>query len=453
MHTYSKGPKTMQRFHAAALAAAALVLPLAGCSTDDILNVNTPNIVDPGSLENATGAAALRAGAIGDFAFAYSGDAGGTEGMVLLTGLMADEFFNGDTFSTRQEPDQRNIDVANGTLQAVFRNIQRARESARRAARALAALPTPNNTQAAEMKALEAFAYVLIGEAYCNAVPFSEEINGAVVPGTPRTNQETFQIAIAKFDSALALTTDATISSLARVGKARAQVDLGQYAAAATTVASVPTSFRYVFRHSETTSRQQNGVMVFSWVSRRWTTFNREGGNGLPFHSDPRTAVKADGNAFDGTVPLFLPLKYPTRSTSITLADGIEARLIEAEAALQANNTTSFLNILNSLRATPPSYAFINTGGTLPPLTDPGTQAGRVDLLFAERAYWMFGTSHRLGDLRRLVRQYSRGAETVFPTGSYFKGGSYGGNVNIPVPVDEQNNPNFDRAACVTSQA
>jgi hypothetical protein len=65
----------------------------------------------------------------------------------------------------------------------------------------------------------------------------------------------------------------------------------------------------------------------------------------------------------------------------------------------------------------------------------------------------MYLTSHRLGDLRRLVRQYGRGAETVFPTGAYHKPGTYGADVNSPIPQAEDNNPEFDRAACVVTQA
>ena len=61
--------------------------------------------------------------------------------------------------------------------------------------------------------------------------------------------------------------------------------------------------------------------------------------------------------------------------------------------------------------------------------------------MFSERAFWFFGTGHRLGDLRRLVRQYGRPAESVFPTGLYFKGGTYGPDVNLPIPSQEANNP------------
>ena len=81
----------------------------------------------------------------------------------------------------------------------------------------------------------------------------------------------------------------------------------------------------------------------------------------------------------------------------------------------------------------------------------PGSAAGREDLHFRERAFWLYSTGHRLGDLRRLIRQYGRGAETVFPTGAYFKGGLYGTDVNLPIPQEEENNANF--TACLDRNA
>src|SRR5207244_6175783 len=116
-----------------------LGLPLGGCSIDDLLRISSPNAIDPGKLDNASGAAALRAGAIADFAFAIDGDGGGTEGQSLVSGLLADEWRNSDTFGTRQEIDQRAMELANGTLTGVFRSIQAARLSAERATAALLA--------------------------------------------------------------------------------------------------------------------------------------------------------------------------------------------------------------------------------------------------------------------------------------------------------------------------
>jgi hypothetical protein len=118
---------------------------------------------------------------------------------------------------------------------------------------------------------------------------------------------------------------------------------------------------------------------------------------------------------------------------------GIEARLIEAEAALKANDPTTFENIHTALRATLSAAA-------VGPISAAGmTVRQREDFHFRERALWLYATGHRLGDLWRLIRQYSRTQETVFPTGAYYRPvyPTYGNEVNLPVPTTELNNPNF----------
>jgi hypothetical protein len=79
----------------------------------------------------------------------------------------------------------------------------------------------------------------------------------------------------------------------------------------------------------------------------------------------------------------------------------------------------------------------------LAPLPVPADQTSAVSLFFREKAFWTFGRGQRLQDLRRLVRQYKRTDDQVFPTGPYFKGGSFGHDENFPVPNSEQVNPNF----------
>ena len=79
----------------------------------------------------------------------------------------------------------------------------------------------------------------------------------------------------------------------------------------------------------------------------------------------------------------------------------------------------------------------------LAPLVDPGTPDTRVDLHFAERAFWLFATAARFNDVRRLIRQYGRDPDAVLPTGVYFRGGAYGTDESFPVPFDETGNPNF----------
>jgi hypothetical protein len=85
-------------------------------------------------------------------------------------------------------------------------------------------------------------------------------------------------------------------------------------------------------------------------------------------------------------------------------------------------------------------------------VTDPGSSAASIDLLFRERAFTLFATSHRLGDMRRMVRQYARPAESVFPTGNYHKDGlKFGTDVNFLVPAPERNNPKF--TGCIDRSA
>ena len=146
------------------------------------------------------------------------------------------------------------------------------------------------------------------------------------------------------------------------------------------------------------------------------------------------TAITPSSGPFDTATPVaFLAQrKWPGREEAAAWVNGIEARLIEAEAALQAGAPATMINTLNTLRTTVTGLA---------PLTDPGTAAGRVDLLFRERAFWLFSTGHRLGDLRRLMRQYGRTEAQVFPTGAWFAGASYGSDKNFPIPQTEENNP------------
>ena len=88
-----------------------------------------------------------------------------------------------------------------------------------------------------------------------------------------------------------------------------------------------------------------------------------------------------------------------------------------------------------------------------PLAASPTTQAAAVDMLFTERAKWLWLTGHRLGDMRRLIRQYGRAQTTVFPIGTlqYRPSDTYGTDVNFIVPFPEKNNPLFtgciDRAA------
>lgn len=420
---------------------AGAVIGAAGCEdlTEPLLDFTDPDIINPTDVASEAGAEALRVGALGRFSTMTSGG----ENTFLLGGLLADEWRSGDTFQQRNETDQRNIDSTNTFMDAAFRSIHRTRIAAQQALGNLRQFkPSPRDHQG-QMFFLLGFAENQAGESFCSGIPFSDGSSGEVVYGEPLSTQQVFERAVTTFDSALANAPDsARIRNAARVGKARALLNLGRYADAAAAVTGVPVTFEYLVTHSATT--QDNANWALNNNAKRYVVADLDGGNGEPFVSanDPRLPRTVGGKDFEGNAGFVAQLKYG-RESSVAVASGVEAQLIIAEAQLAAGNPGAWLLTLNSLRTRVPGLA---------PLVDPGTADARIDLTFSERAFWLYGTGHRLGDLRRLIREYNRDPETVFPTGVFPKGGNYGTDVTLPIPTSERNNPKYT-AACDKSQA
>ena len=445
-----------------------LSLSLAACDIDKTLAVRDPDVANPSSLNDITVLPTLRASTLSDLQVAMG--AGGEDGVVTEGGLLSDELIWAETFPTRGEMDQRNTNPINGTLSTIYNSLQRARATADRTTAAYYKL-SPNAPQRSEVQAIAAFTYIMLAEMYCNGVPVSDfDVNaGTFVLGTPKTGQELFTIALAKLDSALvgfdaAAASNAQVANLIRVGRGRALLNLNRPADAATAVAAVPTTFKYTLFHSENTGRQNNGIFLPTLNFPRFSVSGNEGVNGLRFRLDSTDArvfaPRGRGLALspsvgaDNLTPMFVQTKYASRSAPFNFADGVEARLIEAENLARTGGP--YIPVLNTLRASLPTLIVAPPGpstllltpppvttSSLPALTAPATQADQISQVFQERAYWLFLTGHRLGDLRRLIKHLGRPAESVFPSGTYFKGGTYGVDVNFPVPFQETNNPNF----------
>jgi starch-binding outer membrane protein, SusD/RagB family len=429
---------------------AAVGLALALVTGCGLLDTETPDIIQPGDVETAAGAQSRRAGALADWAFIRDGD--GTEfvdGEILTTGLMADEWVLSTTPPSEQEIDQRKVSIANPGVDSLFLLMHRARAEAEDAADALQRLvPEPDTvTGIPEMLTVAGYTYIAFGEDFCSGVPFSRVDGDTVVFGAPETTTDVFNRAVARFDAALAhpaITED--IANLAAVGKARALLDLGLFDDAAAAVAAVPTDFQYVTEHADSPQRLRNAIFSYG-NDFLWSLSDFEGEVGLGYRSaeDPRVPFEdAEDVGLDGTTPQFILTKYPDATAPVVVADGIEARLIEAEQQLRNTDYAGMTITLNDLRA--------GADIGLDDLDEPGTQAEAEDLLFSERAFWLFATGHRLGDMRRLIRQYNRTADEVFPSGTYIKGGSYGTDVNLPIPRSEHNNPSAQNG-CLDREA
>ena len=252
-----------------------------------------------------------------------------------------------------------------------------------------------------------------------------------------------------------------SLKTTSQILQARVLVNLGQHATAATLVSTVADAYSdQVMTYSLTSG--DNQIWALNTSAKRWTvgdSMDASGviGNAIPFASsgDPRLKItgstlgtSAAGKGFDGSTN-FITNNLWARSDAAIIASGLDARLIQAEAKLKAADYPGMMTILNALRTAPPKLTATNvTTAFTPPAmaaiaTTPTTATDAAKLFFREKAFWTFGRGQRLGDLRRMIRQYGFTQDQVFPTGTFFKGGTYGTDVNFPITTDEYNNPNY----------
>lgn len=457
----------------AALAAVVSSLLLGACNPkNELLAPQQPGVISPSSVNSSTAADALYVGALGRWKNAMNGNGNNTEALWNWEALFTDELQSSDTFSQRNDADQRNLQTFDAVLTPIWNNVMQARGRARDAINAELAFNTSavGKTHVGEMYYMMGYIEMIVSEAFCNGVDFGETVNGNPVYGPSLPNTEGFKLAIAHLDSAASFLTgtDASTTNVlngVRIAKARAQVDLADYAGAAGTVAAVPTNFQYTFDYSATTQDNEWWTMGFS--VKRYVpgdTLNSLGQriqNALPFASagDPRVVVTSDGKtkAEDNTT-LYKNIENwscsACKDDPIPVASGVDARLIEAENKLHSNDIAGMMTILNALRAAPQTLGKFTTP-VMPALATPGDATSARDLFFREKAFWQFQRGYRMDDLRRLVRQYGLTQDKVFPTGPFARNGtangSYGTEVALPVPDAEITNPNFH--GCLDTKA
>jgi hypothetical protein len=431
---------------------------LTACSPSSLIDVDVPpGTDDPRAYNTADGALARYRGLIDKFRLATSGGAGQTLSFIPASGLLSDELNTARTIPNQFAAkvatsiiDSRNVSEesrspemigATGQTWGALHQVRIAAMDAIGALRKYA--PQSPQDRIGHAFALWGLSEIMLAELYCSGIPLSTiEFEGEVRYANGSTTEEVYTHAVQLMDSALVYATDSmSYRYLAMVGKGWALLGLKQYEAAAAAVEEVPTDFVYQNLHA---LNESNANFTFYQQGRSISQGNGsvsdlEGGRGLPYRSanDPRVQVDLmPPDEFDVAAVGYQFRKIagdaPGRNP-VTIASGIEARLIRAEAELAAGSS-AWLTTLNALRA--------SEGGVagLTPLTDPGTPAARVDTLFKERAFWLFLTGRRLGDMRRLVRQYGRSVTDVFPQGAYpsINTGAYGSSVNLVPPITER---------------
>lgn len=447
-----------------ALMAIPVLLTIGACDiTDTLLEARDPDLIDPADVNNAEGAVAVANGALEFFRDLTGGD----ESTWLFGGLLADEWSTSSTFVQNDETDQRKVQQNNSSVTGMFRDLHRTRIAADLAIRGLREFrPEPPRT-IAEMYLARGFAEMQLAQDFCNGIPLGSVQGDMVVSGPPLPVDSVFRRAVASYDSAIAIATatdsaTVTIRRAAMVGKARALLGIndatnGPINQAAALVDTIPLSFSY--NHTFAVTSGDNILWSQPSSQRRYTVGDSLEGNSrnflvrnaLPFFTaqDPRvpvsytvtnagrdTAKSQDGQTNSRTTTIW------GRTTSVPVLNGLDARLVVAERRLRAQDFAGMMTILNALRAAPPRL-----GEVQPPvmaaLPVPADFASATNVFFREKAFWTFSRGQRLGDLRRLIRQYGRTEDNTFPSGAHYKGGDYGDDVTLPVPQAEQNNTNF----------
>lgn len=445
--------------------------------TDSLLQATDPDLIAPSDLDTPEGASALRIGALQRWRFATGGDnTNGQESTWLTGGLLADEWGTSSTFVQNDELDERRIQTNNSTVTYDFRKLERVRTAVDQAIPAMLKWRPTETVNIAELYLARGNAEMQLASDFCNGIPLSDAANATsptdIKFGQPLTVVQVFQTAVATLDSGYALLAPAdTASDVGRaikVTKARALLGIDAQAnapAAAALMNGIPTAWKY--QHTYAATSGSNALWGQPASGRRYNVGDSLEGNAhdilvannIPFFSskDPRvpskytisskgdTTKSQDGLTFSRTTSLW------SQESPVDVANGIDARLIEAEAQFLAGNyggAGGALAILNALRAAPEVLTNNVTTPVMSALADPGTDSARVAQLFREKAFWTFSRGERLGDLRRLIRQapYSTwyNANDTFPSGEHYRGGTYGPDVNLPVPKDEENNnPNF----------
>lgn len=404
----------------------AFFIPLLACH--GILDVSDPTLIRDPDIANASGASARRGSVVFYFDVAM-------RQTVMDVALFTDERIYdaqtpmGNQYQVLDQRDAAGYELLYGNAQDPhLGNWDYVVTTSSIAIPALRAYSTDSvrGDFLAEMYALRGYAIVQIAEDICPGFPINDVApSNEVMYSRPYTTDSALAYGIAQLDSALANGRDsARFINLARVTKGRALLDLGQYAAAAEAVRDVPAGFSFITDPSITAVGPE---CTLCWgFSDRRAMGEREGSNGLPFISVGDTIriprQKTTTTRYSNTADtLYADLKYPDNATPTIVSSGIEARLIRAEVALH-NGDPTWIDTVNVLRE--------SVG--LSDLAAPSTEAAQVDVLYQERAFWLYVTGRRLGDLRRLIRNYARGAETVFPTGPYPLGGTYGTATAIP---------------------
>jgi hypothetical protein len=432
------GDSMCARVSRARLAACAATLALAtlsgGCGDILSLKQENPSVLTSDAVYTPANALLMVNGAIADFECAFTR-------YVVGSAVFGDELLNAFANTEQHNLERRTINASSAyagscnTLQnpGIYTSLSTARGTADVAYEKLNGWTddqVANRTRLmGQVAAYSGFSIVLLGEGLCSA---------AINLSPEMTPAQLYAEAVIRFDRAIGAATtaaDATTLNLARLGKARALLNGGNAAAAATEAAAIPANFVVNISTDATNTRRQNLVFVHTVTNTYSTVDPSYRGLLLGNAPDPRVLVTNSGRV--GTAagtPIWTADKYPAVTTPIAVAKYAEAQLIIAEARVAAADLVGAATAINNAR---------NSSGRtgMPAYSATGQTAEQVQAqIIEERRREFFLEGHRLGDVRRFNLALVPAVGAAYAQG----GGTYADQRCFPLPnVERQNNPNI----------
>jgi len=389
----------------------------------NLLDVDLPTKVSADALEDPALAQALVNSAIGEFECAFAN-------YVPATGELTDELRHSSGWLVMTVWDERKIneDADNGTCNraighGVYIPLQKARFSAEDTRRRLEAWTDAQVADRAKkiatVTAYAGYARTFLGEAFCEM---------AIDVGPKMTPAEVLQSAEQLFGDAITQANAAglpDIANMARVGRARVRLNLGNKAGARQDALLVPAGFRKSANYSAADlyrynwTYQHNYIDAFISVSNEFLNVKF---GGVP---DPRVKAVLSSSKAHNLSDLWLQTNYTSPTSPIAIASWEEAQLIIAEVDLGQNA----VNIINAL----------HTAVGLPPYapTNVGDNAEILRQVIEERSRQLYLEGHRLNDFLRHKIPFATGP-------SPYTGVVYGPTTCLPLPRSEKSgNPNL----------
>ena len=422
---------------ACVLVALSATLGLVACDLQKLLEVDLPGNVTADDIENPDLAGTMRVSAIGDFEWAW-------DEYVDFAAAHSDEYIQSSGNFTGRRLVLRDITADLPQYQSnIFGRLHRARfqlESHfdRLGAFTDAEVPTRTMWQA-EMRTYGGFIYLAFGEGFCGT-PLDGD-------GVVRTPDQLLGIAVTQFTEALSLAEQvgrADLVNAARIGRARAYVDLKDYSNAILDAEKVVEGLDLYATRESGEGRRSN-----SMANRNSLQTSRQSSVAPSFQdlrwkgvADPRVNVTLTGfSGHDGATLVWRHDKTPESATAgagqdVIVASYREAQMIIAEASALTNDLPKAIGILNDF----------HTAAEIPPVdaVDLPTQDDVIRHVIEERKREFFVEgAHRQRDHLRwrgtaFNVPYLGEAGSDHPDGIDHQGQIYGSTTCFPVAQNEQ---------------